>query len=82
MKNKDKKEKKQKYVDDGHTVYNMDNVQSPLDSFRKKDNEGAGLSRKEKRAAIRAALATYLPRLLLIIACFGLAAILLYFWLR
>lgn len=82
MKNKDKKDNKQKYVDDGHTVYNMDNVQSPLDAFRKKDDDGVGLSRKEKRAAIRAALATYLPRVLSMIACFAVAAVLLYFWLR
>lgn len=82
MKNKDKKDNKQKYVDDGHTVYNMDNVQSPLDAFRKKKDDGAGLSRKEKRAAIRAAFATYLPRVLGIIACFVFAGVLLYFWLR
>ena len=81
MKNKEK-DNKQKYVDDGHTVYNMDNVRSPFDVLRKKDDGGVGLSRKEKRAAIRAALLTYLPRVLGMIACFALAAVLLYFWLR
>lgn len=72
---------KQKYVDDGHTVYNMDGVNSPLDSFRKKD-DGAKLSRAEKWAAIRAALQVYMPRALGTIACFLLVGVLMYFWLN
>lgn len=71
---------KPKYVDDGHTVYNMDGVKSPLDSLRKKD-DGAKLSRAEKWAAIRAALQVYLPIVLGAIACFALVGVLMYFWL-
>lgn len=76
-----KKAVKQPYVDDGHTVYSMDGVNSPLDGFRSKD-DGAKLARAEKRAAIKAALQVYLPILLGVIACFVLVGALLYLWLR
>lgn len=79
---KQNKQKKPKIVyveDDGHTVYSMDNV---VNDGRKKDKERVKLARKEKFAAIRAALAVYLPRLLLVIGCFVLVGLLMYFWLR
>ncbi len=47
----------------------------------KSDRSDLGLTRKEKRAMIRAALATYLPILLGVLACFGLAALAMYLWL-
>lgn len=72
--------KKKDYVDDGHTVYNMDGVSSPFDALRR-NKDGQGLSRKEKRAAIKAALQVYLPVVLGAIACFVLAGVLLYLWL-
>ena len=57
---KKNKADKKKYVDDGHTIYNMDNV--PQAFYRRKSTDkNVGLNRKERRAAIRAALATYLP---------------------
>lgn len=71
--------KNKPYVDDGHTIYNMDGIDEMQHGSR--DKKGTGLNRKEKWAAIRAALAVYLPRFLGIIACFAVAAILLYFWL-
>lgn len=77
MKNKDKKPR---FVDDGHTVYNMDGVGGARHRKDDKD-EDARLSRKEKRAAIRAAFATYLPGFLITLASFALVAVLLYFWL-
>ena len=56
MKNKDvKKKNKRAFVDDGRTVYDM----SCLNPDGKKDKEPIGLSRKEKHAAIRAALLVY-----------------------
>ena len=73
-----KKKTKVIYVDDGHTVYEMDNV------GRKKNSDKGGdlrLTRKERRAAIMAAFAYYLPRLLLVIGCFCLVGLLMYFWL-
>lgn len=75
-----KKKNKIKYVDDGHTVYSMDGVQSPLSAGKSKDE--VGLTRAEKRAAIRAAFKVYLPIVLGVIACFALVGILLYFWLK
>ena len=71
-----KKKKKTVYVDDGHTVYDMSGV-----SGKKKKEDDLGLSRKERRAVIKAAFATYLPILVGVLACFTLAALLMYFWL-
>lgn len=45
---------KPKYIDDGHTIYNMDVDGMP--NKRPKNNEGLGLTRRERRAVIRAAL--------------------------
>ncbi len=84
MKVKKEKRKKNKkkivYVDDGRTVYNMDGVGGA--KHYEKDEEKSGLTRKEKRAAIRAALETYLPVLGLVALSFTAAALLIYFWLR
>lgn len=74
------KKKKSKYIDDGHTVYNMDGVQSPFSAGRKKDN--VGLTRAEKWAAIKAALQVYFPIVLGVIACFAFVGVLLYLWLK
>ncbi len=77
-----KKEKKKKYVDDGHTIYNMD-----IDGFkwhdRKLKNENKiGLNKKEKFAMIRAAFSAYFPKVFIILVGFSLAILLLYFWLK
>lgn len=74
-----KKKKKTKYVDDGHTVYNMDGVKSPL-SPEKKDN--VALTRAEKRAAIRAAFKVFFPIFAGVILCFALVCVLMYLWLK
>lgn len=79
MDKKKKKKSKIKYIDDGHTVYNMDGVGGAR--HREKKDE-TGLTRKERRAAIRAALETYLPVLLTVLAAFSVVGILIYFWLR
>ena len=70
-----KKKTKTKYIDDGHTVYNMDGVGGARHREPK-------LSKKEKRAAIRAALETYLPGLLMVVAAFTLASLLIFLWLK
>lgn len=75
---KKKKKKKVIYVDDGHTVYDMSNVVRKTD---KKDGD-AELSKRERRAAIFAALGYYLPRLLLVIGCFCAVGLLIYLWLH
>lgn len=74
-----KKKKKIVYVDDGHTVYDMDGVGGA--KHRKKDDDAA-LTRKEKRAAIKAAFLTYLPKFVMVLAAFTVAAVLLYLWLK
>lgn len=73
------KKKKVKYVDDGHTVYSMENLDGNGKCNQNKDD--IKLTRKEKRAAIFAALGFYMPRILLIIGCFSVVGVLLYFWL-
>lgn len=74
------KKDKQPYVDDGHTVYNMDGIDEMRHGSNPKKN--VGLSGKERRAAIKAALAVFLPKFLLVLGCFGVTALLLYFWLK
>lgn len=77
---KKKKKKRLPYVDDGHTVYDM----SGLSKARgESDPESqVGLTRGEKRAAIRAAFAKYLPVLLTVLVCFFLTMLLIRCWLR
>lgn len=74
-----KKKKKIVYVDDGHTVYDMDGVGG---AKRRKKDDDAALTRKEKRAAIKAAFLTYLPKFVMVLAAFTIAAVLLYLWLK
>ena len=76
------KKKKNKVVyieDDGRTVYSMENVGKKQ---RKKKDDDVKLTRAERRAAIKAALAHYLPILLLVIGCFCITGLALYFWMR
>ena len=85
---KKKEEEKQAYVDDGHTIYDMDGVGRTgwWSSFRKesekKKQQPVGLTFKERWAVIRAAFATYLPILMMILLGFGLTMLLLSFWLQ
>lgn len=87
MKNKQKKER-QEYVDDGHTIYDMDGVGRTgwWSSFRKdaekKKQQPVGLTAKERWAVIRAAMSTYLPVMMIILLGFGLTMLLLSFWLQ
>ena len=74
--NKKKKKKKVVYVDDGHTVYSME----ALSKTPRKGN-GPKLTKKERRAAIAAALGHFLPILLLVLTCFVATGLLLWLWL-
>ena len=80
--NPDKKQKKQKpkFVDDGRTIYSMENVPSRTGKTGKDD--GLQVTSKERRAMRRAAMLYYLPRLGIAIACFALTAVLLWLWLK
>ena len=73
-----KKEKKE-YIDDGHTIYNMD--VDGLPNRIVKNESGIYLSKSERKAAILGAFAHYLPILLIAILCFGLVMVLMYLWL-
>ncbi|MGM9899420.1 MAG: hypothetical protein ACI32E_02425 [Bacilli bacterium] len=76
-----KKSKKNTYVDDGHTIYNMDVDGMPHRRVKPK-NDGLDLTKKERKAIIKAALAHYLPILLGVIGSFFLTMILIYLWLK
>lgn len=69
------KKKKNSYVDDGHTIYSMAGLKT-----EKKGN--LEVNKRERKAIIKAALAVYLPRFLLVILAFTLTFILIYFWLN
>ncbi len=79
-----------KFVDDGRTIYSMDNVGSPEKLKRnavRSDSESAEkekvtLRRKERLAAIAAGFEVYLPIFLMVIACFAVVAVLMYLWLK
>lgn len=73
------KKQKSVYVDDGHTVYDMSNVQSHTGAKSKDDS--VPVTKKEKRAIILAAYARYLPAAGIIACCFLAAALLLKLWL-
>ena len=77
---KKEKKKKQKYVDDGHTIYNMDVDGMPHRTTKNKD--GIYLTKEEKKAMIKSAMEHYLPILFGVLLCFGITILLIYFWLK
>ncbi len=79
MKNKKNKTKKT-YVDDGHTIYSMD-VDAKW-SIKRTKKETIYVSNEERKTLIKGAFLAYLPRLLIVLFGFGLAIILIYFWLN
>lgn len=74
------KEKKTKFVDPGHTIYDMSNVPSSRPTFKKRD--GINLTPKERRAVVGAAFAHFLPILFGVIGCFLVAMLLILWWLN
>lgn len=75
---KNKTSKKEKYIDNGHKIYDMD-----VDGFPKREKkQKIYLNRKERIAVIKAALATYFPVYLAVVACFIIAVLLVYLWLK
>lgn len=71
--------KKEKFIDDGHTIYDM-NVDAKWNT-RKEKEQGVYVSSEEKRALILAAFKAYFPKILLIIGCFAATMILIFLWL-
>ncbi len=75
---KNKKEKKKNvYIDDGHTVYDM----SGLDKSKSKSDDGVQMTKKEKRAAVRAAFERFLPIFIGVLLCFTATMLLIRLWL-
>lgn len=74
------KKTKQKYIDDGHTVYNMDVDGMPHRIV--KNDSGIKLTKAERRAAIAAAFLHFLPILLGVMICFSIAMLVIYLWLH
>ena len=75
-----KRKNKPKYIDDGHTIYNMDVDGMP--HRRVQSNDNLNVTKKEKRAMIRAALLRYLPILGLVILAFSVTMLLIFWWLH
>ena len=69
---------KKEYIDDGHTIYSMD-----VDAkWAKKENSNSVyVTKEERKLLIKACFKAYLPKLLIVLLGFGLAIILIYFWL-
>ena len=76
MKNK----KNDKFIDDEHTIYDM-NVDASWNNRREKIPSVIVL-KKERRMLVFAALKAYFPKLLLVIGCFLVVMILIYLWLK
>ena len=73
------KDAKEKFIDDGHTIYDM-NVDAKWNTRREKE-QSVYVSKEEKRTLILAAFKTYFPQILLIIGCFAATMILIFLWL-
>jgi len=69
---------KDNYKDDQHTIYDMSNVGSNI-KHKKADFNA---SKKETKAIVKAAFATYTPIFLLILLGFGIAILLVFLWLN
>lgn len=76
-----KKNKKEQYIDDGHTIYDM-NVDAKWNKSHYDNKQSVYVSKEERRALIKAAFLAYFPKLLIVLGGFGLAIILIYFWLK
>lgn len=80
-----KKDKQPPYQDDGHTVYNMDNVEGGFGlSGRKKrqKDDPDYMTKKERRALIKSAFLAYLPMAVTVLVSFVLVMLLVFLWLN
>ena len=77
---RNKNNKPNEYIDDGHTIYDM-NVDASWNN-RKDKTPSVMVSKEERRMLVKAAFLAYIPKLLLVIGCFLLALVLIYLWLK
>ncbi len=86
MSNKEKKKKTVYEEDDGRTIYSLSFLDGLTPEEQERRNEqrknAAKATRKERLAMIAAAFQVYAPMLLVLIAGFGIAAVLMYLALR
>jgi hypothetical protein len=75
-----KNNKNQEFIDDGHTIYDM-NVDASWNNRREK-SPSVMVSKDERRMLIKAALKAYLPKLLMVLGCFLVVMTLIYLWLK
>lgn len=75
-----KNNKNQEFIDDGHTIYDM-NVDASWNNRREK-SPSVMVSKDERRMLIKAVLKAYLPKLLMVLGCFLVVMILIYLWLK
>ena len=75
-----KNNKNQEFIDDGHTIYDM-NVDASWNN-RCEKTPSVMVSKDERRMLIKAALKAYLPKLLMVLGCFLVVMILIYLWLK
>lgn len=69
--------KKNKYYDDGHTIYNMD-----IDGLPKREKKvRISIDKEERKVIMKAGLRTYLPLMIIIVICFCITFLLVYLWL-
>ncbi len=78
QKNKEKKQNDQ-FVDDGRTIYDMQNVPQ---AFYNKDKKQPLVDKEEKKALVKAAFATYLPMFLSVVVGFVAVLLLISLWLK
>ncbi len=77
---RNKKDKAKEYIDDGHTIYDM-NVDASWNK-RKEKMPSVYVTKEERRTLIKAAFLAYIPKLLLVLGCFLVTFILIYLWLK
>ena len=77
---KTKNKKPDKFIDDEHTIYDM-NVDASWNNRREK-KPSVMVPKEERRMLIFAALKAYFPKLLLVIGCFLFVMLLIYLWLK
>jgi hypothetical protein len=75
-----KKKQKNEYIDDGHTIYDM-NVDAKWNN-RNDKTPSVMVTKEERLILIKAAFKAYFPKLLLVIGCFLLTMLLIYLWLK
>ena len=79
---KTQEKKKYKYIDDGHTIYNMDVDGMPKRRIMNNSKGRIVLNKRERRAYTKAAFLKLFPIFLIVLIAFSVVYILIYLWLK